>query len=348
MQQMMPPDGTSIFTITLFGSARVDNVIKMLTDLLAVEVYENDDKQLVQPTEKKLPSNVLPHIAMIAVSGNETLLPLLDKLQTSSLNLEETVLIAQLENDYGPLSRVVAADSCFSPSKNYTFVAGDDDMVYHRHAVFDELPGYLWSVQRRLNNSNAAMVGYMGLHWTYPFVQWGPFVHGGPMRRRVSDATWANQRNNAAANQETMSPFCMDSRSRESTTPADTGTGMDTSSLCDNIIPTGIIECYGLVAFHRSAVTPKLYQKHHHPDFLRQCFWGDDFWLAYYAFRMNISRYIVRSRVTNPSFALIQKLPQPDGSVGKKAGGSGGNLMNYRRCEREIYNNIDKNCSWCM
>lgn len=123
----------------------------------------------------------------------------------------------------------------------------------------------------------------------------------------------------------------------------------NTSSLCGDIIQTGILECYGLIAFHRSAVNPRLYQKHYHPDFLSQCFWADDFWLAYYAFRMDIPRYVVRGQVTDPEAEWIKQLPQPDGSVGTKSGG-GGNLANYRICESQIVKNQKdgENCSWCI
>ena len=79
----------------------------------------------------------------------------------------------------------------------------------------------------------------------------------------------------------------------------------NTSSVCDNILNTGILECYGLLAFHRTAVNPWLYQRHHHRDFPQDCFWGDDFWLAYYAFRMNISMYVMKSQVVNPAAVLV-------------------------------------------
>ena len=119
------------------------------------------------------------------------------------------------------------------------------------------------------------------------------------------------------------------------------------SRLCDDIVQTGILENYALVAFHRSVVNPRLYQKHHHPDFLPTCFGGDDFWLGYYAFRLNISLYVVKSRVKNPAAVLIRKLPQPDGSVGAKSGVGASNVGNCRTCKRNVVDN-QNNCSWCM
>jgi hypothetical protein len=55
---------------------------------------------------------------------------------------------------------------------------------------------------------------------------------------------------------------------------------------------------------------------------------------------MNIPRFVVRG-----GYVLIGKLPQPDGSVGSKTGMT--NMMNYRNCEKNIFNKLD-NCSWCI
>ena len=316
----MPLDGTVIFSVTVFGAARISNLISMLTNLL------------VEGDQPELPN--LPHIGMITVSGNETLIPLLHALSQASPSLVESVLIAELAQDFGPISRIVSTCSCFASSKDYTFVVGDDDMIYNRRAVFFELPDFLQHVQQKLNTS-VAMVGYAGMFWSYP-IHWGGFLKGGGFRRHISDAVWERQSNSSSR----TPAFCMDSLKP-------TSVDMSNSSLCDNIIQTGILENYGLVAFHRSAVNQQLYQKHHHPDFLTPCFYGDDFWLGYYAFRMNIPLYVVRSRVTNPATVLIRKLPQPDGSVGAKSGKSGGNIGNYRSCERAIVNN-QSNCSWCI
>jgi len=315
-QQLMPPDGTVIFSMTVFGTARLLNVISMLTDLLT------------KGEQPKFPN--LQHIGMITVSGNETLIPLLHALSQASPNLVESVLIAELAEDFGPISRVVSACSCFDPSKDYTFVVGDDDVVYNRRAIFFELPDILQRVHQRLKNK-VTMVGYAGLEWIYP-IQWGGFVKGGGYGHHVNNARWEQQRNASRT-----PAFCMDTLESLST---------DMSSLCDDIIQVGILENYALVAFHRSAVDPQFYQKHHHPDFVAPCFWGDDFWLGYYSFRMKIPLYVVKSRVTNPAAALIRKLPQPDGSVGAKPGGKG-NLGNYRNCEKTLVDN-QNNCSWCI
>ena len=59
---------------------------------------------------------------------------------------------------------MAAADLCFTPSKNYTIVVGDDDVIYNPQAVFHELPDYLRRVQQSLTNNSAAMVGYTGMH----------------------------------------------------------------------------------------------------------------------------------------------------------------------------------------
>jgi hypothetical protein len=101
---------------------------------------------------------------MIAVSGNETLVPLLKGFSESVSPLETRVFIANLTRDFGPISRVAAADLCFPPSKNYTIVVGDDDVIYNPQAVFHELPDYLRRVQQSLTNNSAAMVGYVGMH----------------------------------------------------------------------------------------------------------------------------------------------------------------------------------------
>lgn len=178
MQHLIPRDGSVIFSLTLFGEARVSNVIRMLTEL--IDIGERPE----------LPN--LPHTAMIAVSGNETMIPLLYELSLIP-NLASIVLIAKLAQDFGPLSRVVATDCCFSPSKDYIFVVGDDDVVYNRQAVFTELPIYLQHVQKRLNNS-LAMVGYAGLHWIYPAKIWGGFLKGTQYGRHISDGTWENYR----------------------------------------------------------------------------------------------------------------------------------------------------------
>ena len=149
-QQLMPPDGSVIFSVTVFGPARVPNVVRMLTDLLT------------DGERHELPN--LLHKGMIAVSGNETLLPLLHALSQASRSLAPVVLVAELAQDFGPLSRVVATDSCFPRSKNYTFVVGDDDVVYNRDAVFVELPNKLQRVRQSLNTLDA-MVGYAGMHY---------------------------------------------------------------------------------------------------------------------------------------------------------------------------------------
>ena len=274
---------------------------------------------------------------MITVSRNKTLLPVLQALsQENATTLSQMVLVADLKQDYGPLTRVVSTDACFSPSRDYVFVVGDDDVVYNQDAVFVELPDMLQHVQQRLNNK-VAMVGYAGIQSNYPII-WprGAFPKGAKFEHHVSDRAWNNFRNQAIGLNRTA-PFCADSTDPPST---------NASSVCDNILQTGILECYALVAFHRNAVNPQLYQRHHHPDFPRSCFWGDDFWLAHYAFRMNISMYVMKSQVENPPAALVKKLPQPDGSVGSKEGGIG-NFGNYRTCEVEIVNN-EKNCSWSI
>lgn len=322
-----PADGSVIFSATIFGEKRVGNVIHMLKDLLVARNDESgaDDKTDLSPRQ----------VAMIAVSGNKTLVPLLMGLSEAFSPMETRVFVANLERDFGPISRVAAADLCFSPLKNYTIVVGDDDVIYNPQAVFFELPDYLRRVQQRLTNNSAAMVGYNGMHWVYPFVQWGPFVKGGTFRHHISDEKWKAQRDAAP------SKACMN--------PHESGLNLkaDTSKLCKDIIPTGLLECYGLIAFQRSVLNPRLYEKHLHPDFLATCFWGDDFWLSYFAFRMSIPRFLVRSRVTNPSSSLIRKLPQPDGSVGSKSGPGMSNLANYRKCERAIYKK-QGNCSWCI
>lgn len=321
-QPMMPPDGSVIFTVTVYGEARLQNLMHMLTNLLI------EGEQTKAPLKPR-------RLGMIAVSGNKTLLPVLKALsQENATALLPMVLVADLQQDYGPLTRVVSADACFLPSRDYIFVVGDDDVVYNQDAVFVELPDMLQRVQQRLDNK-AAMVGYAGIQWNYP-IHWPrvPFPKGGQFKRHVSDGMWNNFKDQAIGLNRTA-PFCEDQP-----------LSSNTSSVCDNILKAGILECYGLVAFHRTVVNPQLYQRHHHRDFPNDCFWGDDFWLAYYAFQMNIPMYVMKSRVVNPATALVRKLPQPDGSVGSKEGGNG-NFGNYRTCEVKIVEN-EKNCSWSI
>ena len=147
-----PADGAIIFSATIFGEKRVPNVIHMLKNLLPAT--GNDDKTELSPR----------HAAMIVVSGNETLVPLLKGFSDSFSPLESRIFIAKLTRDFGPISRVAAADLCFTPSKNYTIVVGDDDVIYNPQAVFHELPDYLRRVQQSLTNNSAAMVGYTGMH----------------------------------------------------------------------------------------------------------------------------------------------------------------------------------------
>ena len=333
-QQMMPPDGTVIFTVTAYGEARLKNVMHMLTNLLV----EGELEQPKSPSPQQ-------RLGMIAVSGNKTLLPVLQALsQENATALSSMVLVADLQQDYGPLTRVVSADACFTPSRDYVFVVGDDDVVYNRDAVFVEVPDMLQRVQHRLNNE-VAMVGYIGIQWNYP-LHW-PRVNtpkGGQYEKHVSDRNWKKYRNQAIGLNRTV-PFCAESTEPPSTSTL-TSTTKNISSVCEDILQTGILECYGLVAFHRTAVNPQLYQRHHHPDFPQSCFWGDDLWLAYYAFRMNISMYVMKSRVANPATVLLRRLPQPDGSVGNKEGGNG-NLGNYQTCGVKIVNN-EQNCSWSI
>ena len=60
---------------------------------------------LVKGDQPKSPSP--RRLGMIAVSGNKTLLPLLQALsQENATTLSQMVLVADLKQDYGPLTRV--------------------------------------------------------------------------------------------------------------------------------------------------------------------------------------------------------------------------------------------------
>jgi len=314
---MMPPDGTVIFSTTVFGEARLQNLMDMLTELLKVEK---------RVEELKLPNIASKnHFAMITVSGNKTLIPLLHMLSKNNEILASSIIIAELTQDYGPISRIGSVDACFNEASNYTFVVGDDDVVYNQKAVFSELPNMLKYVQTYFKSDlSNIMVGYTGMNWQYP-TKWGGFLKGAQFGRHVGDSVWNSFKNFGETS-------CIPKLGK---------------SFCTEIIKTGILENYGLVAFHRKAILPSLYESHFSYEFPKTCFWGDDFWLAYYAFSQNISMYVVKSQVTNPPTALIKKLQQLDGSVGKKAGGAGSNIGNYRLCEKKIVQS-NNSCSWCI
>jgi len=217
-------------------------------------------------------------------------------------------IVAALTADYGPLSRVVAVDLCFPTSVSTIFVSVDDDVVYNRHALLDELPAALGVLSARLRLPRLPLVGYAG---------WGGALSSSPAgsccfppaaindKHFLSKTVWPNE-----------SQFSLP------------------GSHLSRVSAVPILEQYGGVAFHRNSVTSSLYREHLRADFPRACFYADDLWLATYAVREGRPRFAVRgASETQPSIVGLSSKPAASQlEMSRRKVGLHGHASNYRDC----------------